>query len=1812
MGLACGPAWAAAPTSLQLDSPVVAETLPVGAVVGNLSASDPDPNETLVFELVAGEGDAHNSWFSIQNRTLNLNSILDFESLGGDLQIRVRVRDSTSNALEQSFSLTLADNRAEDADGDGMSEAEEEDLHGTRDNAYDSDGDGFGDPFEIANGYLPTDAASHPAGARVLGWGDNSRGQVTIPEDLGDVLEIAAGEAHSLALRTDGTVVAWGNNDDGQCQIPAGLSGVVAIGAGDRHSLAVTAEGQLVAWGANESGQCTLPVGLANVVAVAGGGRHSLALKGDGTIAVWGADDFHQSDQPVNTVNVVAISAARDQCMVVFADGRVRSWGRNDFNQSLQPPNLALGVMGATGEKHSLMLRRDGFIAGWGAGADGQLSPPFGVHDAVAISARGRHNLAIRSDRSVVAWGANESGQSQAPFEARRAKRIAAGYQHSLMLRSNEGFPEISSPATASGLIGAAFSYQITVAHATPLSYAAMTLPAGLAIDPQTGLISGTLQNETLRAFRVIVRTDRGHLSRLVLLSFGDESVPTGIVVSPPTVLENAPLGSVVGTLSAIDADAGATHSFQLIEGPGDRENYRFLISGDQLLVRFGIDVDFEKPHQPFLLRVLATDSAGGSVQVPLTIEMLDDTTEDSDHDGLSEEDEELAHGTSDVNFDSDGDGIGDGVEVQAGRSPINPDDWPDDYPLVGWGANPDAALQPPFAGGVAALSTGSAMGLVLKTDGNLLAWSGKNTYGQRNIPANVGDVVAVAAGGNNWTEDGAHGLALRRDGTVTGWGYNYYGQTTPPPGLSGVVAISAGRDHSLALRPDGTVVAWGQNLFDQTGVPENLHNVVEISAGGFQSFALQSNGTVVGWGRYFDGAAWVPTFVPDGLVDVISIAAGRFHCLALRRDGTVVAWGNGLLGQTRVPAGLSGVVALATGGFHSLALKADGSVVGWGLNDYGQSTPPGPALQNVRLIAAGMQFSIAVCAEPGSPEITSSREISAAVGAPLEFPVTVVNAVPLAFSATGLPPGITLHPTTGVISGTFAAPARAVIRIVVETDKGRLIQSASIAGTAGAVPLGIDLNPAEVMENALDGTWVGDFWINDPDGAGGNSLDLVSGEGSDDNDRFTIEYGQLRVRGRIDRDFESQPGPLSIRVRTTDPDLNHFERKFLLTFLDDGSEDADRDGLSQAQEAAYGTSDFQIDSDGDGFGDGFEASRFTLPIDPDSRPDGCLVVAWGGNSSGLPGAPIPPGEVAELDAGRNHSLAVRIDGSVIAWGSNEFGQCQVPPGLTDSVAVAAGGRHSLALAAGGTVTAWGGNESGQCNVPAGLADVIAISAGESHSLALVADGTVVAWGGNQFGQSSVPPMQAGVIAISAGGVHSLALMENGKVRAWGSDWNGICSVPADLREVVGISAGGYHNLAVKADGSVSSWGYSSDGQTSVPQNLSGVVQVAAGWFHSLALRSNGSVSAWGDGRDGATAVPIEAVAVRRISAGGSRSLALRHDRPLAEISANSRVRASVGTAVAQPVIVTGATPLAFRALGLPVDLSLDSPTGLQEGMIETGEIRSVLLIVESDQGRLQRILPYNTLDGVPPTAIQLDPPSVVEHSPPGSFVGTLTATDPDVGDTHVFSLVAGAGDRDNYRFLVDGNGLTVRYGIDVDYEAAHADFSIRVRAVDAALNEPIEQVLRIRLANDWSEDPDGDGLSQAADALVAWAGAGGLTGDNRLPAASPWGDGVSNLVKYAFGLDPAAPYRPSAGLPVLVFAPPAADGSFQYVRRKDRGLIYQPQSTWSLASDAFVELLEPHQVISIDANWERVIHHLAGQPSGAARRFFRVKIILP
>ncbi|MBW6490843.1 MAG: Omp28-related outer membrane protein [Lentimicrobium sp.] len=60
-------------------------------------------------------------------------------------------------------------------------------------------------------------------------------------------------------------------------------------------------------------------------------------------------------------------------------------------------------------------------------------------------------------------------------------------------------------------------------------------------------------------------------------------SIPTNIILSNSTVDENLPVGTIVGTLTSIDADPNDYHTYSLVSGVGDTDNDSFKISNDKL-----------------------------------------------------------------------------------------------------------------------------------------------------------------------------------------------------------------------------------------------------------------------------------------------------------------------------------------------------------------------------------------------------------------------------------------------------------------------------------------------------------------------------------------------------------------------------------------------------------------------------------------------------------------------------------------------------------------------------------------------------------------------------------------------------------------------------------------------------------------------------------------------------------------------------------------------------------------------------------------------------------------------------------------------------------------------------------------------------------------------------------------------------------------------------------------------------------------------------------------------------------------------------
>ncbi|MBI4649505.1 MAG: PKD domain-containing protein, partial [Bacteroidia bacterium] len=331
----------------------------------------------------------------------------------------------------------------------------------------------------------------------VATWGENGSGQlgditttdrpepVTVKsffgaDSLTNIIAVAAGGNHSLALRDDSTVWAWGLNGNGQLgdNMPfinwtfpvqvhginnvGFLTGVVAIAAGENHSLAILANGTVVAWGLNSKGQLAdgsttqrnTPVlmtgmdGGTTAYAIAGGNCHTMVLQSNGRVKSCGCDNAGQLGNDGNS----SLAASTTLTYV------------NIDNVGSIPLENIVGI--AAGHVHGLALDNTGSVWSWGgtSGSNGyELGRPGAtvsqkkyagemdiITTAIALAAGDNTSFAILNDSTLAVCGDNDQGElGIGDFIYRdtptintllpnTVRAVAAGGPHTLVLNNQD------------------------------------------------------------------------------------------------------------------------------------------------------------------------------------------------------------------------------------------------------------------------------------------------------------------------------------------------------------------------------------------------------------------------------------------------------------------------------------------------------------------------------------------------------------------------------------------------------------------------------------------------------------------------------------------------------------------------------------------------------------------------------------------------------------------------------------------------------------------------------------------------------------------------------------------------------------------------------------------------------------------------------------------------------------------------------------------------------------------------------------------------------------------------------------------------------------------------------------------------------------------------------------------------------------------------------------------------------------------------------------------------------------------------------
>jgi len=1163
-------------------------------------------------------------------------------------------------------------------------------------------------------------AVAGRAGQPIVGWGnwfENGTYPVAhAPGDLTNAVAIATGGGHGVGLTRDGTVRVWGDDSCGQLSVPEGLSEVDAISAGHLYSLALRKDGTIVGWGWTNYGRFAMPTGLNGVVRISAGDSYGLALRDDGRVFSWGGEGEWTPLPGLR--NVVGVSAGSSHGLALCVDGSVVAWGDNFAGKASVPAGLSNVVAIAAGGYHSLALRADGKVVGWGGlgvgwpeaqgGESNVVAQPSDLANVVGIAAGNEHSVALLANGTVVAWGVSGNGEAEAPAGLSNVVAVAAGWAHSFAM-VGEGPPVVRLVPSRLAVASQAYLRSEAVGE-WPLSY--------------QWQCNGTNVPDATNAWLRVLPAQAGAYSVTVSNRLGTATSRTCLVEPEPLSFQTQPQSVSVGwggaaTFTVSVAGLGPfayQWCFNGLELIGETNsiltvtNVRAAAVGDySVRVTNPLSAAESNPAHLQVQLVAAWGARDPGLSAVLTGATNPIAIAGGAERGLVLRSDGTARawGFSD---NAAADSLCNLIAVAVGEAHALA--LHVDGSLTAWGSDLQGQCTlPKGLEGVVGIAAGGQHSLAVLANGTVVAW-GANTHGQRDVPADLHDVISVAAGRD-------HSLALRADGSVIAWGARDKGQTDVPQGLSNVVAIAAGEAHSLALNDKGAIITWGSNEAGQTTVPAALIKAKAIAAGAGHSLAVQADGTVVGWGARSAGQ----TAVPEVLSDVVAVSGVGNGSLAL-------------IGAGSPSVRLTAVRHRALAGVDNVHLQV--SAIGapplsyqWLLDG-----EPVPGATNRLLALSGLlpeqagRYSVAVTNSLGTATsgeclveviplqlISEPKSLVALAGGEAMFSVTAEGAGPLVyqwrFNGLDLPE----ETNSNLVLSNVQASAAGTYSVRVTNPFGTVESASARLLMAGVVAWGADTHgQAEVPTGQEEAVLVA---------AGGrHTLALwrdgtVHGWGDNDQGQATPPAGlegvvaiaaglehsvALRTNGTVVAWGANNSGQTNVPIGLVHVVAIAAGDAHTLALRDDGSVVAwGANSVGQTNVPASLSQVVAIAAGGE----------HSLAL----RADG-MAVGWGANTEGQCDIVAGPSPITMIAAGSRHSVALHADGTVTAYGTNDLGQTTVPLDLSNVVAIAAGGNHNLALRSDGTVTAWG--ELGvQAATPA-LAAVSAIACGSGHNVVIM------------------------------------------------------------------------------------------------------------------------------------------------------------------------------------------------------------------------------------------------------------------------------------------------------------------------------------------------------------------------------------------------------------------------------------------------------------------------------------------------------------
>jgi len=691
--------------------------------------------------------------------------------------------------------------------------------------------------------------------------------------------QISAGDYHTVAIKSNGTLWAWGLNGNGQLgdgtttyrSTPTQESSASAewcqVSAGYAHTVAVKKDGTLWVWGYNGSGQLGDGSTTRKLIPTqensasmewnqaSAGHYHTVATKSNGTLWAWGLNNYGQLGDGTTSNRLVPtqedsistewsqVSTGDYHTVATKSDGTLWAWGYNNVGQlgDSTRTNKTIPIQESTsaedwsaisaGSYHTVALKNNGTLWGWGDNTYGQLgdgsttanSNPIqeitNAEDWSAISAGSYHTVALKSNGTLWAWGYNSHGQ------------LGDGSM---------------------------------INNSSPIQESTRT-------EDWSAISAGSSHTVALK-------------SNGTLWAWGDNRY--GQLGDGTIINHNIPQQENSKDILWSIISAGSLHTVAL------KNNGTLWAWGRNDYGQLGNNS--------------TTNSSSSLIQ---EITGAEDWSVVSAGNGQT-----MAlknNGTLWVWGRNDYGQLGDGSTTNS-SSPIQEITGAEDWSVI---------------------SAGDLHTVALKSNGTLWAW-GRNDYGQLGdgSTTNSSSPIQEITGAEDWSDISAgayHTVALKSNGTLWAWGYNRFGElgdgstidsSNPIQEITGVEdwsGISAGAYHTVALKSNGSLWAWGYNKYGRLGdgsTTDSSSPVQEstgakdwsvVSAGSSHTVALKSNGTLWAWGCNGDGQlgdgsgtnSTTPVQESSSSENWSAISTGS-HTVALKNNGTLWAWGYNRYGQ--------------------------------------------------------------------------------------------------------------------------------------------------------------------------------------------------------------------------------------------------------------------------------------------------------------------------------------------------------------------------------------------------------------------------------------------------------------------------------------------------------------------------------------------------------------------------------------------------------------------------------------------------------------------------------------------------------------------------------------------------------------------------------------------------------------------------------------------------------------------------------------------------------------------------------------------------